>query len=109
MSGMPRVTRVLDACEPDCNRDEVPDACELDTDHDGTPDVCDQKGDLNHDALIDLEDYTGLYACLQLRAGPGVPPLLQDCVRIFNADDDNDVDLADVQAFQRAFGPQTIP
>jgi hypothetical protein len=81
---------------PDCNAN-------------GTPDWCEPigGGDFDLSGVVDLADYAALADCW---AGPGTTPdpaaagCAPTCLQAFDADDDNDVDIADFTVFQRAFG-----
>jgi len=55
-------------------------------------------GDCNTDGGVDLIDFSGFHPCL---SGPG-GGVRRDC-RCFDVDQDADVDLSDVAAFQQAF------
>lgn len=61
-------------------------------------------GDWDVDGDIDLDDWTGMAACLE---GPGVTPSLagcsDECLAAFDYDLDNDVDLEDVANFTDDF------
>lgn len=87
--------RVEELPESDCNGNGVADACEsIDA------------GDFNGDGSVDLDDFAGLIDCL---AGPNTAPIPAEstcadwCLEAFDFDDDLDVDLDDVGAFQAAF------
>ena len=65
--------------------------------------------DADVDGDLDLDDYGAFLNC---QAGPGTTPnptapqTSQDCVDVFDVDEDNDVDLHDFAGLQRAFtGP----
>ncbi|MCB9849588.1 MAG: hypothetical protein H6817_02665 [Phycisphaerales bacterium] len=64
-------------------------------------------GDLDGDGDSDLDDHAGFVDCL---AGPNnapsptAPTSVQDCRDAFDFDSDNDVDLADFDAFLLVFG-----
>jgi hypothetical protein len=68
------------------------------------------QGDFDADGDVDVRDYSVLADCL---AGPGVAPdpqqtgvIRRDCLHVFDHGDDgpdDDVDLADIAAFQRMF------
>jgi hypothetical protein len=114
--GSPPVAVTSGSGGGDADGDGVPDGCDLcqghddlqDADGDGFPDACDRFGDLDHDADVDLTDLVGLTAC---RSGPGMlptppPPLgWWDCVEVFDAESDFDVDLVDLAEFQASFAP----
>jgi hypothetical protein len=57
------------------------------------------QGNSDGDGDVDLFDYGKLLPCLM---GPGTIPVAQDC-GIFDAEADDDVDLADFALFQRLF------
>jgi hypothetical protein len=58
--------------------------------------------DFDGDGDVDLADWTAMVGCLQ---GPGVMPTNGQCL-VLDADQDDDIDLRDVAAFQRNFtGP----
>lgn len=91
----------------DCNGNRVPDDCELaghDCNHNGGLDECEpfELGDFDGDAWVGLADYQFLFDCL---GGPGAMPLpgvgtcKELCLRVFDLDDDGDVDLKDFAAF----------
>jgi hypothetical protein len=87
--------RVEELPESDCNGNGVTDACE-------TID----PGDFDGDGTVSLDDFAGLIDCL---AGPETAPTPAQstcadwCLEAFDFDDDLDVDLNDVRAFQAAF------
>jgi hypothetical protein len=56
-------------------------------------------GDFDGDGDADLADWAGMAGCLH---GPGVLPMNSQCL-VLDADQDDDIDLADVAAFQRDF------
>ncbi len=98
----------------DTDNDGVPDGCDvcpggddtLDIDGDGFPDRCDRFGDFNHDAGVDLVDYSALANCAN---GPGNMPTpattVADCLASFDSDNDGDVDHLDIAEFQIVFNP----
>ena len=63
-------------------------------------------GDIDNSGDVDLADYAALSDCL---AGPPAPVThtppwcADDCLGAFDADEDQDLDLADVAAFQTLF------
>lgn len=59
-------------------------------------------GDGNGDGVVDLADFGDLFDCL---TGPDDIILPEDCLA-FDFEPDDDVDLRDLHAFQRAFEPQ---
>jgi uncharacterized protein (DUF362 family) len=59
-------------------------------------------GDFDGNGAVDLDDYGYLEACLSA-SGAGTPPLLAECLDVFDNDVDGDVDLTDVAAFQETF------
>ncbi|HNQ23036.1 MAG TPA: dockerin type I repeat-containing protein [Phycisphaerae bacterium] len=66
--------------------------------------ICSLDGDVNCDEFVDLNDFC---IFMQMLVGPGAPaPAGVDPTDFANADldHDGDVDLADVAAFQNAFG-----
>ena len=64
------------------------------------------KGDSDGDGNADLTDYAVFVGCM---AGPETPPdpaaplTAQECLDIFDVDEDGDVDLSDAGRFQSAF------
>jgi hypothetical protein len=86
----------------DCSRNGIPDECEPDSDRDGIPDLCDGKGDIDHDADVDLFDYR-LFQICHLFSGPFHVPPFSECVAIYDFDNDEDVDLFDYGAFSSSF------
>ena len=109
---------VPDECDPDFDGDGLIDACDTDIDQDGVlneTDVCDFTplgvpvlpdgrliSDTNGNCKIDLVDYVRFMACI-LESGPETVSSRPICVERFGYDDDDDVDLGDFAAFQRAF------
>ena len=65
-------------------------------------------GDFDHDGYVGASDYHQFSICLSI-SGPGVHPGCEDCVTGFDADGDDDVDLADVAAFARSRGHLPMP
>ncbi len=62
-------------------------------------------GDSNEDCSIGITDYTDFYMCLE-RFGLEQKSMLEWCVSVYDADKDDDVDLADFAVFQRVFAGQ---
>jgi len=62
------------------------------------------EGDCNHSESIDLSDFLVLHGCLSGPLGPNPSPIASQC-RCIDMDLDDDVDLADLAAFQNAFSP----
>lgn len=63
-------------------------------------------GDADNDGDLDHEDYTVLYNCLGGPDGtPSPTPLTtpEQCLAVFDFDDDGDVDLEDWSGFSKAF------
>lgn len=65
-------------------------------------------GDFDNDGYVGLEDYVHWADCLSA-SGPGARLDSQECVPIFDADGDEDVDLADFAVFQRVRGHLPMP
>jgi hypothetical protein len=59
-------------------------------------------GDWDNDGDADLDDFDGFGTCL---SGPGSPAPSQRCLDAFNADQDEDVDVADYAVLQRELSP----
>lgn len=59
-------------------------------------------GDFDGDGIANLADFAPLVPCL---LGPNDPPLDVECLA-FDVDNDHDVDLGDLLAFQASFGGQ---
>jgi len=118
---------------PDCNANLIPDECESDFDGDGAIDNCDEdidddgvpnesdacmlsplgipvepsgrpRADTTGTCTLDLDDFERLRTCL-VGGGPGAQVPAFECLQPFDFDDDGDVDLGDVAAFVRFFGP----
>ena len=66
------------------------------------------SGDLNDDGFVDLIDYSFLQVC-QSSSGPGTPPSCEDCLAIFDYDEDGDVDITDFATFQNTSGHLPFP
>ena len=123
---------IASSTSEDCDTNTIPDECESDFDNDGMIDACDiyidgdnvlndsdvcdftppgapinedgqSRGDINDDCVLNLEDYGALAMCLSI-SGPGDPPILAECLDVFDVSYDTYVDLADVASFQRFFG-----
>jgi len=83
----------FDALQSDCNANGLVDACDSST-----------FGDFDADGMPGLSDLAALVQCF---AGPLIPPdpavaeCSYRCLAVFDANDDRDVDLADVASFQR--------
>ncbi len=65
-------------------------------------------GDFNGDGYVGAVDVQYLDACL-ITSGPGSESLFLECGLVFDSDEDRDIDLLDVAAFQRARGHLPIP
>ena len=74
----------------DLNRNRVPDECDT------------FVGDFDDDKDTDLDDYAILESCLAF-SGPGVAPIFEACLAVFDFDTDGDVDFRDVTVFQEEF------
>ncbi len=59
-------------------------------------------GDFDQDCDVDADDLAALVSCLDA-SGPGVPSVQSDCVAVFDADGDQDVDLSDFAVFQESY------
>lgn len=101
----------------DCNANGLPDAVDMaagsaaDCNGSSLLDSCEAIGDGDYDAdgIVDINDYASLAACL---AGPDLPPnpatpeCASACLRAFDLDGDDDIDLRDIARFLRTFaGP----
>jgi len=64
--------------------------------------------DFDSNGYVDPRDFQYLEICLSL-SGPGEDPGFTECRSVFDSDDDRDVDLRDIAAFQRARGHLPIP
>lgn len=67
------------------------------------------SGDFDHDGDIDEFDYAVLADCLagpDASPAPQIPVTTQQCLDIFDADQDLDVDLLDAKQFSELFGSQ---
>jgi hypothetical protein len=60
-------------------------------------------GDVDDDCSVTLDDYLFFEICLWL-SGPGGHPVFQDCLDVFDFDDDDDVDMGDFARFGALFG-----
>lgn len=95
---------VFDSRCADCNVTGLPDSCDIDSgtsadcDSDDIPDECTDKGDLNADGLVNIEDVPQFVECLD---GPELATTVA-CVAA-DFDGDCDVDLEDVAEFYAAF------
>ena len=94
----------------DCNGNGIDDEIDIadpssrDFNHNGVPDECEYRGDYDGDGFTTLDDFARFWMCLTGPVPPH-PPLGPGC-RLFDLDPDDDVDLADLANFQRAFnGP----
>ena len=59
-------------------------------------------GDSNEDCNVGITDYLDFYMCLE-RFGMEQKSMLEWCASVYDADKDEDVDLADFAEFQRVF------
>ncbi len=66
------------------------------------------SGDFDGNGYVDPRDFHYLEICLSL-SGPGVDPDFAKCRSVFDSDDDRDVDLRDIGAFQLARGHAPFP
>jgi len=66
------------------------------------------SGDFDGNGYVNPRDFQYLEICLSL-SGPGDDPGFTECRSVFDADDDRDVDLRDIGAFQRARGHLPFP
>jgi hypothetical protein len=71
-------------------------------------------GDWDRNGVVDLDDYPWIAACISGPwEGPGQTPAFEapswDCLDVIDADDDRDVDLNDMQAFQLQFWTGGVP
>lgn len=66
------------------------------------------SGDFDGNGYVDLRDFHYMEICLSL-SGPGEDPGFTECRTVFDSDDDRDVDLRDIAAFQLARGHLPIP
>ena len=136
-NGILDMDEIVQGTSTDCNYNGTPDVCESDLDSNNTIDACDPDidgdgvlneldtclyrpvglpaivegfpfGDLDRNCTVDLFDYRNIhhFHCF-LESGPGVWSPLTFCRREVDADGDEDIDLADFAAFQRAFDPET--
>jgi len=106
---------VLDECQPDFDGDGVTDDCDDDVDGDSVPNASDPclsppgiptnisggpQGDFDDDCTITLADYAPFANCLTAGGPMGAPDA--NCLDTTDFDQDGDIDLADVSAFQSA-------
>jgi hypothetical protein len=61
-------------------------------------------GDVDDDCAVTLVDYYYFEFCLY-DSGPGVTPVFQECIDVFDFDYDTDVDLYDFSQLCEAFSP----
>ena len=64
--------------------------------------------DFDGNGYVDLVDYGPLAVCLAV-SGPESPPYFDECLVVFDSDDDADVDLGDIAAFQNGVGHLPFP
>ena len=98
----------------DCNTNALPDACDIalalsvDCNTNGVPDDCDgfrRIGDVDGDCDFDETDAESFVSCLfgpQIPPAPLLPLTTQQCLDLFDADLDGDVDLGDYAAIDGA-------
>jgi hypothetical protein len=65
-------------------------------------------GDFDGNGYVDLVDYGPLAICLEV-SGPDSPPYFDECNVVFDRNDDADVDLRDIAAFQNGLGHLPFP
>ncbi len=102
-------TSLWGGMDQDCNGNGVPDGCEgYDCNENDLLDDCETfaDGDFDNDGDVDPDDFAALAGAL---AGPGVPLDVTppECIdvylAVFDADGDDDLDLADFAMFQVQF------
>jgi hypothetical protein len=85
--------------QTDCNGNNAADECEFVL-----------LGDFSADGAVTAVDYVALFDC---QSGPELPPGPTNsdcdnyCLRVFDADGDEDVDLQDIADFKNRFGSGT--
>ncbi len=96
----------------DCNANGVPDQCDIDsgTSSDANsnliPDECELKGDYDSDMDVDIDDYLIFNDCFngpESTPSPTPPTSAQECLFVFDFDEDGDVDFLDASDFTKAF------